>query len=1339
MSTTIGDATVRILPDMRRFAAQMRAQMRAATAGTTRDMRRVGTTMGRDLGDGFVRGADGRLRDAQGRFAAAGAQISRQMQGDMQRAGAAVTTSIVPPVQAAGRQFQQTGQQMADAGQTMTKSVTAPLAAIGATSITVSGDFEAAMNGVRAVSGATGKNFTQLRDLAKRMGSTTQFSAVEAANAMEFLGMAGFKTTDIMAALPDVLNLAAAGNTDLATTADIASNIMSGFGIEAREMARVADVMAATAAGANVDMRMLGESMKYAAPLAKAAGWSFEDTAAAVGFLGNAGIQGSMAGTGLNSVLATLSDTSSTGGKRLKEFGVAATGSNGKVRPLVDIIEDLSKKGADVADVISIFGLEAGPKLQALIGQGAKGLREFAKDLKNSEGAAKEMADIRMEGFVGQVKSLQSAFQGLMIEIGDAGLLDWATDFAQRLTNLISGLAQTNPALLRIGSIIAIVAAVAGPALAALGFAITGISTALGVLLGPVGLVIAAVVALGAAFVLAWRYSSDFRDGVRSLSAMVQTFAVAAFAELRTIVDTHLLPALRRAGQLVVQDVLPALRTLVGHVRTTLLPAVAGLWKTLTTKLLPAWRELAEAIASRAIPIVRKLAEIWTGVLAPAAMKIYSILANSVQPVLVAIADFIRGRVVPAVKMIGDRLRELVAKAEPVIRVVADVAVWLARVAGTIIRTVVPWIVRLAGPVFSALFKAIGIAIKVLGTLIGWLVTVGRALVTLGRWVMWLWDKAIKPAFKFIGQAARILATILLVVMIGPIFLGVKALGAIFGWLWRSAIKPVFDAIGKLARWLWQSVFRPVFQAIQALIRALAAAFRWLYSSVIQPVFRVIAGVIRSWWAGIRATFRAVVSFLRGPLGAVFRWLRDNVIRPVFSAIRSAISTVWQRGIRPVFNALRTAVGKVADAFRSARDGIRRAWNQLKSIAKGPVNFVIRTVYNDGIRKVWNAVVGAFGGTKLDAVPALARGGILPGTSSFRQGDDQLVSMRRGEGVYVSEAMRDPYERARLYAVNRAAMAGRPLGPFQGGFALGGIFDGIGNVASSAWDKIKKGASWLKDTFGGAIKAGVKAIINPLINLIPGRGRFPGLLRSGARKFVDKLLGAGEKGDKEAGPNVRYSPSKGVEQWRPVVLQSLRKIGQSEALANTTLRRLNQESGGNPRAVNKWDMNWHAGHPSVGLMQVIRPTFQRWAGSYRGTGPFMYGVSINPLANIYSSMRYALGTYGSLSRAYNRPGGYDQGGVIQRGLTSVMNNTGRPEALLTGPQWQAVYQGSQAAAQIAALLASGRARPVQPIVQNIRLENRGVIGSQRELDDWLAGSLDRLRRRHRMPAGAGGR
>jgi TP901 family phage tail tape measure protein len=479
-----------------------------------------------EVGVGYVR----LIPSAQGFGKESRALLVAPMSTVGAQAGEAVTrsmaASIAAGMQSVGSSITSVGSSISGVGQQITAGVTLPVAAMGTAVLSTAGDFEAAMNGVRAVTNATGSDFEDLTGLAREMGAETQFSATEAAHAMEFLGMAGFDTNQIMSSLPDVLNLAAAGGVELARSADIASNIMSGFGIEASEMGRVSDVLAVTLTSTNVNLENLGEAMKYAAPLAQAAGWSFEETAAAIGFLGNAGIQGSMAGTGLNSILATLADTSSTGGRRLAEFGVAAQDANGQVRPLTDVLTDLADEGAGVADVISIFGLEAGPKLQALLGQGSEGVRELIADLGDSEGAAQRMADIRMEGLNGEIKTLKSAFQDLLITIGDSGFLDWATDLARSITDVIRKMAETSPATLKFLGVLALGAAVVGPLVIVLGAFVSGlgqlvrvgglvvgviraISAAL--LANPIGLILTLVGLLVAALIWAYNESETFR------------------------------------------------------------------------------------------------------------------------------------------------------------------------------------------------------------------------------------------------------------------------------------------------------------------------------------------------------------------------------------------------------------------------------------------------------------------------------------------------------------------------------------------------------------------------------------------------------------------------------------------------------------------------------------------------------------------------------------------------------------------------------------------------------------------------------------------------------------
>lgn len=322
---------------------------------------------------------------------------------------------------------------------------------VGVAAVKVSGDFEEAMNGVRAVSGAVGEDFNQMRELAKKMGSETAFSATEAANGMEFLAMAGMNTEQIMSTIPNALSLAAAGSIELAQSADILSNVMSGMGIAAEDSARVADVLAQSAASANVSIDSLGETMKYVAPISKQLGYSLEQTAAMSGILGNAGISGGQAGTMLKTIATNLA-ASSAAQKGLDQLGVSAKDLEGNVRPIPDILYDMKKSmdGMGSAEKLAFgkaaAGQEALTGLLVLMDSVEDGtLSSLEKDLEDAEGAAQRMADIRMEGFNGAIKGAKSAAEGFLIAIGDSGLLDLAAGAVTGLADGIRALTEWLP------------------------------------------------------------------------------------------------------------------------------------------------------------------------------------------------------------------------------------------------------------------------------------------------------------------------------------------------------------------------------------------------------------------------------------------------------------------------------------------------------------------------------------------------------------------------------------------------------------------------------------------------------------------------------------------------------------------------------------------------------------------------------------------------------------------------------------------------------------------------------------------------------------------------------
>jgi TP901 family phage tail tape measure protein len=300
------------------------------------------------------------------------------------------------------------------------------LGAVLVKSIGVAANFQQKMAGVAAVTGATGEDFDKLTALAKEMGSTTKFSASDAAEGIEFLGMAGFETDEIMSALPKTLALAAAGNLELGAAADIASNVLSGMRLPVEELGGVVDGLAVTAASSNTNVAQLGEGFKQVAPGAAAAGLSFEQTAASLGVLADNGIQAGAGGTALNAALRTmLRNSIDTGGgltdaqKKMKAMGLEFVDSAGKVRPMTDIVADLEEANLSATDALVIFGEEGGRAINALVGSGSERLKELTGKIDDGEGAAKKMADTMSNTFQGAMTSLGSATEGLMITLGE--------------------------------------------------------------------------------------------------------------------------------------------------------------------------------------------------------------------------------------------------------------------------------------------------------------------------------------------------------------------------------------------------------------------------------------------------------------------------------------------------------------------------------------------------------------------------------------------------------------------------------------------------------------------------------------------------------------------------------------------------------------------------------------------------------------------------------------------------------------------------------------------------------------------------------------------------------
>lgn len=378
---------------------------------------------------------------------------------------------------------------MQGAGSTLTKAVTLPIAGIGAAAVNASMDFEAQMSKVKAISGAVGEEFDGLRDQAIELGAATNFSASEAANGMEDLASAGFKTNEIMAAMPGVLDLASAGAVSISDAASIAGSTLRGFGLEAEKVGHVGDVLAKLAGDTNAGIMDTGEAMKYIAPVSKALGISLEDTSAAIGLLSNAGIMGSQAGTVLRGALTNLASPTDAASKLMSQLGMNFFDASGKMLPMVDILKILKDKTADLTQqqkasaFQTLFGKEAMSGMLTLVDQGPEKFNELSETLKNCDGASKEMSDTMGDNLQSSVDAMKGSIETAAIKIGDvlSPMIRQAANYISDLVNKFSALPKETQELI---VKFALIAAAVGPVLIILAKLIESFRTVMSVFTG---------------------------------------------------------------------------------------------------------------------------------------------------------------------------------------------------------------------------------------------------------------------------------------------------------------------------------------------------------------------------------------------------------------------------------------------------------------------------------------------------------------------------------------------------------------------------------------------------------------------------------------------------------------------------------------------------------------------------------------------------------------------------------------------------------------------------------------------------------------------------------------
>ncbi len=447
-------------------------------------------------------------------------------------------------LKALSNQLKEVGKAASDAGDEITKKVSAPLAALGAASTKVGLDFDAAISQIAATMGTTTDQIEELRDFALEMGSTTAFSATQAAEALNYMALAGYNVEESMDMLPTVLNLAAAGNMELAKASDMVTDAQTALGLSFDDTKVLVDQMAKTASSSNTSVEQLGDAILTVGGTARNMNGGIEELNAVLGALADNGIKGSEGGTALRNMLLKLADPTSKTADALDKLGISAYDSNGHLKDLRDLFPEIAAglntlSDAEKNDILGdMFNVRDISKANALLNTSVERWEELSGAIQDAGGSAEKMASTQLDNLKGDLTLLVSALEGAAIAISDV-LSPWIRKLADFLTKLVDKFNQLDPKTKQIIVTIAAVVAAIGPMLSIIGRLITGIglvvgwvSKAIGVikliaggltfLSSPITLIIAGIAALAAGLIYAYNHSEKFRAVVNSVFTFVK-------------------------------------------------------------------------------------------------------------------------------------------------------------------------------------------------------------------------------------------------------------------------------------------------------------------------------------------------------------------------------------------------------------------------------------------------------------------------------------------------------------------------------------------------------------------------------------------------------------------------------------------------------------------------------------------------------------------------------------------------------------------------------------------------------------------------------------------------
>ncbi|MDU0480640.1 phage tail tape measure protein [Staphylococcus chromogenes] len=872
-----------------------------------------------------------------------------------------------------GPKLTSVGETMKSVGRSMSMYVTAPVVAGFGLAAKKSIDFDDSMRKVKATSGATGKEFNLLRDKALEMGAKTKFSASESADALNYMALAGWDTKDMLNGIDGVMQLAAASGEDLGQVSDIVTDSLTAFGMKAKDSGHFADVLAQTSSKANTDVRGLGEAFKYAAPVAGALGYTVEDTSIAIGLMSNAGIKGEKAGTALRTMFTNLAKPTGDMKKKMDELGISITDSNGNMLPMRDVMDQLRdrfknlSKDQQASAAATIFGKEAMSGALAIINASDEDYKKLTKSIDNSTGASKRMSDEMEGGIGGSIRKMKSAIESMAISIGDvlAPHIRKAADFlamlADKFTSMpgwvktgVVGLgifaAALGPLILTTGAFTAAL----GSIMTTIGPVMTGITKAGGLMnflgakapfaakgltlvggafkfmLGPVGLAIAAVFAIGTAFVVAYKKSETFRNIVHTVIDPVINGFKRLWAFLKSFWNgiKQIFNGNTETGNNILEKILPKqaakdfTQTLV-MIRNSF-NATMQFLRSLTIIIGAALRSFWQSHGNQ-------IKSVFNGIRLTIGLAMGFIYNNIIKPILGGIRN--------AFSIVFNGLRSIVINSFNAIKFI---------VRGGL--TVISGIIKVFKGIFTGDFNLLWSGVKQIfrGALT---FLYGIVKLTFGNMLI-----AIKTIMSLIGNAIRTGFTIAINIAKAIIHGFVAVVRALFT-LALNIIKSVMNGIKNFIVNSWNFVKNRTLAIVRSMIAVTKAIFN-NFSAVTRRLFSLLRTFFTTVWNAIKNTTIRVIRSMWNTVKGIWNTF-SAVSRKIFNNLRSFFSSVWNSIKNTVVRIVRGLWNTVKSIWNTLSAVTRRIFNNVKSFLINLWNH-IRSKVTSIVRSLWNSVRNTF-------------------------------------------------------------------------------------------------------------------------------------------------------------------------------------------------------------------------------------------------------------------------------------------------------------------------------------------------------------------------------------------